>query len=281
MSLTVFLMNKFYFKPHFFKLKKKILSNCINVIDSSSKKKGYKNISDFLINNDPRLDLKLMMDLEKNLLPILKTYDLNIVSIQFPFNLRCHNNNKKKIISNYPTSNIHADVWSGAPVDSSNFLLYLHADKGSPTTKFYLKKINNEIISYRGGYSNAPISKKYINGPYAEIKNTGDAVFFSTFQLHQTIEAKYNSAMRISIDFRVKVSNPYFNYNNRAVSLKNFIDKNILGDPGYGHYWVLEHGCKNVEDRIKFELKYAKKIGSWASDLRLRYLETSRFHKKF
>jgi hypothetical protein len=270
-----------YFKPHFFKLKKKILGNCVKVIESASKKKGYKNIFDFLINNDPRLDLKLMMDLENKLLPILKTKDLNIVSIQFPFNLRCHYAGKKKIISNYPTSNIHADVWSGAPVDSSNFLIYLHADKGSPTTKFYLKKINKEIISYRGRYINAPISKEYINGPNVEIKNTGDAVFFSTFQLHQTIEAKSNSAMRISIDFRVKLFNPYFNYNNSAVSLKNFIDKNILGDPGYGHYWVLEHGCKNVEDRIKFELNYAKKIGSWAKTLRLRYLETSRFHKKF
>jgi len=274
-------MKNLYFNPCFFKVKKKILKNCIKYIYLSAKKKGYKNIHDFLINNDPRFDLELMMKLEKTLSPILNTQDSNIVSIQFPFNLRYHCFNKSKTTSEYSTSSIHADVWSGSPEDSSNFLVYLHADKGSPTTKFYLKKPDSELLSYRGPYNKAPILKKYImGGRKVEIKKAGEAVFFSTFQLHQTIQAKSNSSIRISIDFRVKTSNPYFDYHNKHVSLNNFIDTNTLGNPGAGHYWVLNHSCKNLKDRILFELDFAEKIGSWAKNLRLKYLKTSRFHKK-
>jgi len=273
-------MKNLHFNPCFFKVKKKILKNCIKNIYLSAKKNGYKNIHDFLINNDPRCDLDLMMKLEKTLSPILKIQNSNIFSIQFPFNLRYHCFNKSKTTSEYSTSSVHADVWSGAPEDSSNFLVYLHANKGSPTTQFYLKKPCSELSSYRGPYNKAPVLKKYIMGPKVEIKKAGEAVFFSTFQLHQTLQAKSNSAIRISIDFRVKTSNPYFDYHNKHVSLNNFIDTNTLGNPGAGHYWVFNHKCKSLKDRILFELDFAEKIGSWAKNLRLKYLKTSRFHKK-
>ena len=146
-----------------------------------SKKRGYKNIHDFLINNDPRFDLELMMKLEKTLSPILNTQNSNIVSIQFPFNLRYHCFNKSKTTSEYSTSSIHADVWSGAPEDSSNFLVYLHADKGSLTTKFYLKKPDSELLSYRGPYNKAPILKKYIMGGQSRNKKGWRSSFFFYF----------------------------------------------------------------------------------------------------
>tara|TARA_B100000886_G_scaffold317616_1_gene257034 strand:- start:776 stop:1609 length:834 start_codon:yes stop_codon:yes gene_type:complete len=259
-------------KKKLFKIKKLFRSRILGFNLDDRRNKRIRNFPDLRKNLSFCLDLEnLIKDDILSLLP--KKYRDNS-SLQFPMNIRLYNPVNEMLKHSYSTDSLHTDVWSGAPLNSKQFILYVFADKYSSYCKMY-KSLRNKpkYTKFRGKYKNIKIDKEDLK----EIKykiNDGRLIAFDSMCPHFTYYKKNTKSFRISIDFRVKYGNPYYK-NNKRVSKKEFIVSKI-GQPGWGYYWKLFNTkFENLNKKIKSELDYSKFISNYSYDLRKKYISNN------
>ena len=199
-----------------------------------------------------------------------KKYQSNC-SLQFPMNVRLFNPEYNLMKHNYSTNNLHTDVWSGAPINSRQFILYIIADNKSSYCKIFRsigKK--SKYRNFRGKYKDMSIDKKDL----IEIKykvHDGKLVSFDPMCPHLTYFRRKTNHIRISLDFRVKYDNPY-KKENKTISEKQFLNSKI-GQPGWGYYWKFtKETFESLSKKIIFELNYSKFLSNYAYNLRKKYI---------
>ena len=80
------------------------------------------------------------------------------------------------------------------------------------------------------------------------------------------------------MDFRVKFGNPYFEKNKKVNYNKFVISKK--GKPGLGYYWTLQKKkFKNLNDKIKNDLRIGKKLSKKIYLMRHAYLKDKKMIK--
>ncbi len=230
---------------------------------------------------DLRKDLKLCIFLENELkseiIKLLPKEYLSNCSLQFPVNIRVHTNQIKKTEGyNYSTNKIHSDVWSGAPLDSRNFIYYAFVKKNSSYCKLYKSLKGNKIAEkYRGSYNKIPFKINKKDEIKYKIKN-GTLISFDSLCPHQTYFPPKKNGIRLALDFRVKLGNPYF-YDNKVVSRKKFVISR-KGQPGLGYYWIFsKKKYKTLKTKISKELAFAKSLSKKIYLLRNSYLKEKKF----
>ena len=192
-------------------------------------------------------------------------------SLQFPINIRLFNpeDNLKK--HKYSTDNIHTDVWSGAPLNSRQFILYIIADNKSSYCKMF-RSIGNKVKyrKFRGKYKDIVIDTKDLKEIKYKVQD-GKLISFDSMCPHYTFFSKKTDHLRISLDFRVKYDNPY-KKDNKIISKNQFINSKI-GQPGWGYYWKFtKKTFKNLNKKIIFELNFSKSLSNYAYNLRKKYI---------
>lgn len=232
---------------------------------------------------DLRKDLKLCLEIEnilkKEVINLIPKKNRNNFSIQFPPNIRFVSSDKSKMMKHkYSTDNLHTDVWSGAPLESRNFIYYVLANKKTSYCTIYKSlRGNRKLENYRGSYSKIKIKTKLIEQKYKI--NNGKIISFDSMCPHKTYFPIDSKGLRISIDFRVKYGNPY-TYNKCLVSKKKFCNSKI-GQPGLGYYWIYsKKQFRSLKDKINEELNIAKKLSNKFYHLRKEYIKLN-YKKSF
>ena len=230
---------------------------------------------------DLREDLNLCIFLENELkdeiiklLP--KKYLLNC-SLQFPMNIRVHSKPiSKKEGYNYSTNKIHSDVWSGAPLESRNFVYYAFVKGNSSYCKLYKSLRGNKIAEkYRGSYNKNPFKINKKDEIKYKIQN-GTLISFDSMCPHQTYFPSKKHGIRLALDFRVKFGNPYY-YNNKLVSKNKFVFSK-KGQPGLGYYWKFSKKKNKIfKDKINKEQTFAKSLSKKIYSLRNAYLKEKKY----
>ena len=201
-----------------------------------------------------------------------KNYHNNL-SLQFPMSIRVFfNTPTKKAVHDYSTNIIHSDIWSGAPNNIRNFIYYVKISNNSSFCKIFnsIKSIK-KFKDYRGKYINSPLKEEELKEIKYNKKN-GTLITFDPYCPHYTFFPNNCTNMRISLDFRVKSSSPYYE-NGKYISKRKFISKKI-GQPGLGFYWSLsKKKFKNINEKIQEELIISKKISNKAFELRNEYIK--------
>lgn len=230
---------------------------------------------------DLRKDLKLCIFLENELkseiIKLLPKRYLSNCSLQFPVNIRVHKNQIKKTEGyKYSTNKIHTDVWSGAPLESRNFVYYALVKKNSSYCKLYKSLKGNKIAEkYRGSYKKIPFKINKKDEIKYNVRN-GTMISFDSMCPHQTYFPPKKNGIRLALDFRVKFGNPYF-YNNKLVSKKNFVISK-KGQPGLGYYWTFsKKKYKTLKSKVSKELIIAKSLSKKIYLLRNNYLKQKKY----
>jgi len=224
---------------------------------------------------DLRKNISFCLNLENLLkediyLMLPKKYQRN-ASLQFPMNIRFFNPTNELLKHNYSTDNIHTDVWSGAPLRSKQFILYVYADRNSSYCRMFRSvERKRKYSNFRGKYQNIKINKKDLNEIKYKIED-GRFISFDSMCPHYTYYSKKTKHFRLSIDFRVKFGNPY-EINNKRITRKKFVESKI-GQPGWGYYWKLSNKkFKNIYNKILYELEFSKSLSKFAFNLRKEYI---------
>jgi hypothetical protein len=194
-------------------------------------------------------------------------------SLQFPMNVRVMSEAPPDASHSYDTRYIHSDIWSGAPVDLTNFLLYIDYEIGAPYVDFFdvEREKAQYVKSFQGSYQQAQEYFRFLKVQLPEPK-PGLLVIFSGDIPHAT-HYTGGSHVRFSIDGRIREECPYLE-NSKPVAKSKFLDY-IPGNPGWGYYWSQDYSHRHfsgLAEKIEFELATASEVGEWALKLREDYL---------
>ena len=263
------------------------------LIGNALKMKGFKDLSTEIANRlgldnfhsqdtergispqripDLRSDNDLMLRVETLILHILESFGLQTFeALQFPANIRVMSalNKPTPTRAEFSTQLLHCDAWSGHPSDSVNMLLYLHADEECPYMRIFepLAK-DHPLRQFLGSYSDANLDEHGLR----EIKipaAPGNVVIWPTYSPHQTtFWPTQRNSWRVSIDVRMRMSNPYAEDPNHDIS-KFFESK--MGHAGL-FWWMPNEPFRDIETKIKYELSKASSLGKQAVELRKEYL---------
>ena len=194
-------------------------------------------------------DKDLFTSLDSLLFKVIKSTGLDkiVKGIEFPSNVRvAHGNAPNSYLDrNYATDYFHSDIWSDEPKDIINVMIYLAGDLNATKMEIFEfdEKLEKELLEYKGGYKNTPFAKK----DFTEIKYTpkpGQMLIWDGIVPHNT--KRENGSARISIDFRLKRSDPY-----------TIIDDTWFRDYiPISRYWYLNKENNQLfEDRIREEIE--------------------------
>lgn len=254
-------------------IKKLLNQNTYNLKIFKTRKQKIKNFPD--LRKNFLFCLKLENLLKEEIYKMLPKNYRDNCSLQFPMNIRLFNPVNNILKHKYSTDNLHTDVWSGAPLNSKQFILYLVADNKSSYCKMF-KSIGNKsrYKAFRGSYKNIYVDKKDLKEIKYKVQD-GKLIFFDSMCPHHTFFRKKTDHLRISIDFRVKFDNPY-KKDEKIISEKQFVNSKI-GQPGWGYYWKFtKKNFENLHKKFIFELNYSKSLSNYAYNLRKKYI-----YKKF
>ncbi|MFT6069485.1 MAG: hypothetical protein ACJAT2_001234 [Bacteriovoracaceae bacterium] len=225
-------------------------------------------------NVDLREDRDLMLKIENIFSVLLKDYfsEMKLQTLQFPVNLRIVTANLPDNYLKRPfaTDYVHCEAWSGVPIDSHNFFLYIYLDEDSPTMKlFELEEVSEDIVKYRGPYSNSPLSKAAITE--VQMSHTAGMMYvFSPYVPHETI--REGSGVRISIDFKARTGIPY-ELETGPISKEDFCSYKP-GFPGLGMYWFRSNSqLEGLEEKYEFEMNKALRLDPSYLSLRKEYIK--------
>lgn len=225
-------------------------------------------------NVDLRGDFEMMVQLENCVLGLMKASPryAGLKAVQFPVNIRIvHNIPPKGYLERpFATDFPHCDVWSDAPADSTNILLYLFMFGNCATLELY-ESIENHPYSrdYRGpyaGYTYDPTLFKHVPTSPA----TGVMHLFDTYCPHKTVRG--TDGLRISIDLRARSNVPYV-LNGGPMERERF-SSYTPGVPGNGIYWSKpDKALDTFAAKCDFEMKQAAALGPWSVALRDDYID--------
>jgi hypothetical protein len=239
------------------------------------KKKNYIDLPD--LRNDISLCLFLENQLKNEILKIIPDNFKSNCSLQFPPNIRVTTRPiKKKDEYGYSTNKLHTDVWSGAPLESRNFIYYAYVTKNSSYCKVFDTLRGNKIAEkYRGPYDKQPININKKSEIKYKISN-GTLISFDSMCPHFTYFPSKKNGLRLTLDFRIKLGNPYF-YEKKLVSKNKFIISK-KGQPALGYYWEFnKKKFKTFDEKVKNELLIAKKISNKVFLYRTKYLKNKKY----
>lgn len=272
------------------KISKKKKDQINNLIISEYKKKNInikKKINSEIVDlpdlrTNKKLTLKLENLLKDEIISLLPKEKKNSFSLQYPFNIRLsYQKINKRNLYSYSTNKLHSDVWSGAPLHSRNFIFYNIVSSKSSYCKVYeTLRGDKKYENFKGDYSNINIEKNKLK----EIKYkpiSGLLISFDSLCPHKTFypkKFKKFTSIRLSMDFRVKFGNPYFEKNKKVNYNKFVISKK--GQPGLGYYWTLQKKkFRNLNQKIQNELRIAKKLSNKIYLMRYAYLKDKKMIK--
>ena len=133
-----------------------------------------------------------------------------VKGIEFPVNLRvAHPVPPPNYLTRYdPTDLAHCDPWAGEPKDTINCFLYVEVDDTASQIEFLDFDAAGiaQMQTFSGGYRAA---ERLIAGskPLKIDVEKGQAFVFHPYQPHRT--RRGNGNIRISIDFRLRLADPY------------------------------------------------------------------------
>ena len=229
--------------------------------------KNLKHITSFL-NKTQFYHLKKNLDVSTKLEKIILNYLRKkkfitkfIKGIEFPPTIRIvHPNEPSKLKKKYKTSSLHCDTWTEEPKDVINLILYLEVNnKSSKVGILENNKFDRKIYKAYSNYYKKKfflLSKKYFSilrnlekKNYCKLKNeNGQMMIFDGYTPHVTIRDEKNSHVRLSLDLRLRIKNPYKSINKWS-SLNN-----------YEKYWFLPgKKVENFSQRLKQEYSLIKK----------------------
>jgi len=201
-------------------------------------------------------DLDLMTELDLLMYKLLDRRGLltGIEGFQFPMNVRAvHPLPPDGYVEGaHATDHRHCDPWVGAPDDMINCFLYVQADKDTSILNLYdVKREQIEACSrFRGSYlEGAHLVNSLYAVPYTPA--AGQFIIFDTFVPHNTVRRQ--PGMRLSIDFRMRRTNPYGVLDERWDA----------GSGGWDYYWYPNTGrAKSFEERTRDEYARLRKVGN-------------------
>lgn len=258
---------------NFIKLRNLLLKKILNIKNIKNKEINLETSHIKDIRNDNNLMIKVEILLKK----ILKSKGFkNIVSMQYPANIRVVNSNfDKEKKRDYDTRYLHSDAWSGAPEDSLNGFIYIYYEKNSPIIKIYQNiPKNSHLRNFKEKYKKAKIAKSLLKEKRFEAKE-GNMALWPTHTIHKTsfFPKTKNTCWRISLDFRIKGSIPYNKIKKK--NMKEFYRSKMNND---GVYWRFK-SAKNIKLKIIKELNSSKMHSTLAHNARKKYLH--KFYKNY
>lgn len=176
-----------------------------------------------------------------------------VKGIEFPFNLRVTHPSPPPEYLSLPdaTHLLHCDPWAGVPGDTVNFFFYIEVDNSASQIEFL--DISEENLAafekHTGTYREAASLLEGLN-PLKVEAEPGLGYVFDSYHVHRTRCGA--DSIRISIDFRVRLEDPY------AV-----LDETWFLSRVYWHrYWYLPEGTvKNFRERCFLELEKLNALG--------------------
>ena len=245
------------------------INKCVVDLFNYNENKNFKNISKIqkFLNKTKYYSLKrnlnIMTKLEQvvlNNFKKLKIINKNIRGIQFPMDIRIvHPHKPNQLKNKYLTSSIHCDTWTEEPFDIINVIVYLHVNKNTPKISI-LQSSHKDLINY-SKFTNIYkkkfflYSKKYFSilhdlenkRPYKLNHTNGQVMIFNSYLPHRTL--REGNEVRISLEFRLKIINPYLNVN---IWKKN---------NNHARYWLLPELQNNdFFQRLRHEKNQIKKL---------------------
>ena len=173
--------------------------------------------------------------------------------IEFPVNLRIVHPEPPTgyLVKKNPTDFFHCDPWAGEPEDIVNVLLHVYSLPQSSSINFLdTVDTNHEAIkAYKGSYlSGQPLIKKL---PALNLSsNNGRVLIFDPFLPHATRRGLDD--IRISIDFRMRINDPYSTLD------RNWFHRKIP----WSKYWLLpQTGFCRYHEKYLEEIKALTKSG--------------------
>jgi len=234
-----------------------------------SLKMSTKGIPDLRNNSD------LMLSIEGHILSLLSIVNIKgYKSMQFPANIRILESKRESSnnlnMSEYRTTLLHCDSWSGAPQDTLNIFLGIFVIPGAPWLQmFHTFPENHPAYSFVGPYPEAP----YVESDLIEVPvpvQAGTLVFWPTQTPHKTEQGlSVDGLWRISLDIRLRKANPYEDVDELNDEKFSSTKMNSLGV-----YWSLpDQRFKSLPEKIRKEREILSHLPSAANIAREKYLE--------
>jgi hypothetical protein len=228
------------------KLNREALSCNSKILDAINQTKALK----------IQRDWNLMTKLESSVLTLLRAHGFlpEILGIEFPINVRVAHGAPPAgyAETNYATDHLHSDLWAGEPSDIVHGLIYIDGDLLSTfmdlrdCPEALVSAIENYTGTYKEGFE---IIRSCPAVSYTP--QSGQLILFDGVCAHQTIRKGGNA--RISVDFRLRRSDPYF-----------FLDERWNRERApWSKYWYLPQvDSESFVDRCANELRMIAKTGN-------------------
>ena len=207
---------------------------------------------------DLRDDSAFMLKIE-NILKQMINNDAKAELMQFPVNIRILLPERDKLYRQQPynVDAIHCDHWSGAPLDSLNYYLYIKKEINSPYLQLFEISSEDQEKSknYIGEYSGSP--KLNLKEIEKMIRHEGCMHIFDTKTPHR-INRNVEKAT-ISIDFRSRESKEisYQGLNQANMNIEEKMSS-------LGVYWLWEKDkiTTTMSEKIRHEIDTLGKEGT-------------------
>jgi hypothetical protein len=224
---------------------------------------------------DLRNDSELMLKIENHISRLLSIVNIKgYKSMQFPANIRILASKRESSndlnVSEYRTTLLHCDSWSGAPQDTLNIFLGIFVIPGAPWLQmFHTFPEDHPAYSFVGPYSKAPYAESELVEVPLPVK-AGTLVFWPTQTPHKTEQGlSVDGLWRISLDIRLRKANPYENMD--ELSDDNFSSTKMNS---LGVYWSFpDQEFKSLPEKILQEREILSHLPSPASIARENYFK--------
>ena len=219
---------------------------------------------------DLRTDVHLACYIDANLRQMLSSLNIRYDYIQFPVNIRLLHPEQDDAytLRDNNVDTIHCDHWSGSPIDSQNFFLYIRLCSRSPILKHYLipSSQSHRLKSYRGSHIGAPkfAFQEIINQPFEGLLQS-----FPCTIPHKIARNGHN--ITISIDFRARNHSEIFQKDLKNKSIDAWILNKMTSLGVYWHWG--EKQSETIHDRIMDELLQARRVSPEYARIRVEYLK--------
>lgn len=194
-------------------------------------------------------DLNAFVILEDLITGILSRRGLlaGITAMEFPANIRVAHGSAPQGYLNtpYPTDLLHADVWAGEPEDIINGILYVGGDISSTYVELYDFELADAkvLATWQGGYHQPPSCADHLKQA-SVTPHAGQLFLFDGICPHRTVRT--GGGARISIDFRLRRSDPYGVIDDRWNQPQQ----------AFSRYWALNSsGAESFDDKCHRELE--------------------------
>ena len=218
---------------------------------------------------DLREDAELTVLIDYHLDLLLNSIGVRSKFMQFPVNIRVLHFDKDLayLRKDFNVDTVHCDHWSGAPVDSLNYFLYLQTSFASPKLVHYTVP-DYELCflkSYRGSHLLAPtLQLKLLNTPHY----SGLLQAFPCTMPHKIDRA--GSCVTISIDFRTRNLSNVFMEDISNKPIEAWVANKMTS---LGVYWLrAKYNHLGLSSKVAAEVKASRDLVEGYLKMRRDYI---------